>query len=68
MHILQPKHTRLSQNEVNELNSKFNITISQLPKIALDDKALQPGCNVGDVIRIERKDGDQIVFYYRVVV
>jgi len=47
---------------------KFNISKAQIPKILSDDPALPEGCNVGDVIKIERKAGDKAVFYYRVVV
>jgi len=64
MHILQPKHIKLSEKESEELLKKFNVSKSQLPKILLNDPALPEGCNIGDIIKIERKSGD----YYRVVV
>ena len=68
-HILQPKHTKLSEKEAEELLKKLNISKAQMPKILLSDPALPEGCNIGDVIKIERKleDGD-VIFYYRVVV
>ena len=68
MHILQPKHIKLKEKEVEELVKQFNISRSQLPKIFSDDSALPEGSEVGDIIKIERKDGDEIVVYYRVVV
>ena len=68
MHILQPKHSKLSGKDVDELLKKLNISKAQLPKILSSDAALPEGCNVGDVIKIERKDGDKTYTYYRVVV
>jgi len=68
MHILQPKHTKLRQNEVKELLTKFNISINQLPRITNTDAALPEGCKVGDIIKIERKSDDGKVVYYRVIV
>lgn len=67
MHILQPKHTKLKPNEVQELLKKHNISLSQLPKIKNDDPALPEGCKQGDLIKIERKDEDNTHTYYRVV-
>ena len=68
MHILQPKHKKLSEQEAQEILDKLNISRSQLPKILSTDAALPEGAVVGDVIMIERKDGDEINLYYRVVV
>ena len=81
MHILQPKHTKLKEKETQELLEKFNISKAQLPKILSNDPALPEGCDVGDVIKIERKEPkgsasdknqpkeeDKIYTYYRVVV
>jgi len=68
MHILQPKHLKLKEKEVIELLEKFNISKAQLPKILSSDPALSEGCEVGDVIRVERKEGDKVILYYRVVV
>lgn len=47
---------------------KMNISKSQLPKIILSDPALPEGCEIGDLIKIQRKEGDRIFFFYRVVV
>lgn len=67
MHILQPKHTKLKPKEVQDLLKKYNISLAQLPKIKNDDPALPEGCRQGDVVRIDRKEEDQIKTYYRVV-
>jgi len=64
MHILQPKHTKLSEKEISQLLEKLNITKGQLPKIKIGDPALPKECKIGDVVKIEREDG----IYYRVVV
>lgn len=67
MHILQPKHTKLKPNEVKELVAKYNISLAQLPKIKNTDPALGEGYVPGEVVRIERKEGDKVHEYYRVV-
>ena len=64
MHILQPKHLKLSEKESEELIKKINVSKAQLPKILSTDAGLPEGCNVGDIIKIERKSGP----YHRVVV
>ena len=68
MHVLQPKHTKLSEKEIEELLNKLNISKAQLPKMLLTDSALPEECELGDVMKIERKEKDKIVIYYRVVV
>ncbi len=68
MNILQPKQTKMSEKEAQELLDKLNISKSQLPKIFSDDSSLPEGCVVGDVIKIERKQEDKVNVYYRVVV
>lgn len=68
MHILQPKHIKLSEKEKNELLEKFRISPSQLPKIVSTDPALPEGCNKGDIIKIERKEEGETYLFYRVVV
>lgn len=67
-HILQPKHTLLKSQEVEKILLKFNISLTQLPKIHLEDPALPQGASVGDVIKIERKDDSGTHEYFRVVV
>lgn len=64
MHILQPKHTKLSEKEVEQLLSDLNVSKAQLPKILLTDPAIPEDCSVGDIIKIKRTEGD----FFRVVV
>jgi len=69
MHILQPKHSKLSEKESEELLKNLNVSKSQIPKIISTDVALPENCAVGDMIKIERKSSDdKTVLYYRVVV
>jgi len=68
MHILQPKHIKLPEKDVEALLAKYNISKAQLPKILSTDAGLPEGCEKGDVIKIERKEGDKTHIYYRVVV
>lgn len=68
MHILQPKHSKLKPEQINELLERYNISLSQLPRIKADDAALPENCNIGDVVKIERKGGDKTTEYFRVVV
>lgn len=68
MHILQSKHAKLSQKDSQELLEKLNISPSQLPKILSSDPALSEDCEVGNIIKITRKEGDKEVIFYRVVV
>jgi DNA-directed RNA polymerase subunit H len=70
MHILQPKQTKLKQEEIKKLLESYNISVSQLPKIKQTDPGIPKDCIKGDVIKIERKydDSDKISLYYRVVI
>ena len=68
MHALQPKHVKLKSEEIKKILEKYNISLSQLPKIKVDDPVLPENTNVGDVFRIERKEDDKVRFYFRVVV
>ena len=68
MHILQPKHSKLNKKEEEELLVKLNISKTQLPKIKITDTALPEHSEIGDVIKIERKDENETFFYYRVVI
>ncbi|PIN93723.1 DNA-directed RNA polymerase subunit H [Candidatus Pacearchaeota archaeon CG10_big_fil_rev_8_21_14_0_10_31_24] len=67
MHILQPKHTKLKPEEVKLLFEKYNISIAQLPKVKHTDPALPEGSAVGDVVKIERKEDEEVNVYFRVV-
>lgn len=68
MHTLQPKHTKLKSDELKKLLEKYNISISQLPRIKSDDPAVPEGCKTGDVLKIERKDSEKTNLYFRVIV
>lgn len=67
MHILQPKHSILKKEETEKMLNKYNISISQLPKIKITDPAIPPNSQIGDVMKIERKEEDDTFVYYRVV-
>jgi DNA-directed RNA polymerase subunit H len=64
MHVLQSKHTKLSEKEAEALLEKLNIAMVQLPKISKKDPALPEGCDTGDVVKITRPDEE----YYRIVI
>ena len=68
MHILQPKHSKLNQKEAEKLLLDLNISLNQLPKIKAEDPALPENIQVGDIIKIERKEEEKLIVYYRVVV
>lgn len=69
MHILQPKHSKLKQDEVKKLLVKYNISLAQLPKISKEDAAVVTlGVETGDVVKIERKNDNGEEEYFRVVV
>ncbi len=69
MHILQPKHTKLSHQEVEKLVAELNISLAQLPKIKITDSALPEKTEIGDVFKIERTiDGKKTNFYRAVAV
>jgi len=67
MHILQPKQTKLNNNEVEKLLTELNISLIQLPKIKVNDPALPEGCEIGEVVKIERVVDNKKIPYYRVV-
>jgi|TARA_B100001971_G_C17962915_1_gene418352 DNA-directed RNA polymerase subunit H (RpoH/RPB5) len=67
MHILQPKHTKLKQEEISKLVSDLNISLTQLPKIKITDPSLPENTEIGDVFKIERKSEECTAIYYRVV-
>ena len=68
MHALQPKHSKLNGKEIEELLTNINISKAQLPKILSTDPGLPEDCKIGDVVKIERKEGDKVNLYFRVVV
>jgi len=68
MHILQPKHCKLKKEEVSKLLEKYNISLTQLPKIKFGDPSLPENCEIGEIVRIERKVKGEIKEYFRVVI
>lgn len=67
MHILQPKHSKLSNNEADKLLKDLNISLIQLPKIKVNDPSLPEDCKISDIIKIERNIDGKKYLYYRVV-
>lgn len=63
-HILQPTYKKLDAKKAKELLEKYNIGLTQLPKISSNDAGLTEKCNKGDIIEIKREDS----VYYRVVI
>ena len=57
-----------TEEEAKKILSELNVAVSQLPRINITDAALPEKCNVGDIIKIERKSEDGTHIYYRVVV
>jgi len=68
MHILQSKHTKLSEEEATKILEELNISKTQLPRIPSTDAAIPNGCQRGDIIKLERKEGSDTIVYFRVVV
>ena len=64
MHALQPKQTKIEPQEVEKILKKYNLALTQLPKISAKDPTLEEDCKKGDVIKIERKKET----YFRVVI
>ena len=67
MHVLQPKQTILKSDEVKKILVNYNVALSQLPKMRLEDPSMPKDAVKGDVVKIERADGKQTAVYYRVV-
>jgi DNA-directed RNA polymerase subunit H (RpoH/RPB5) len=68
MHVLQPKQKKIKPDEVEKLLQKLNISLIQLPKIRVTDPSIPQGCEVSDILEIERTDDDgKKTAYYRVV-
>jgi len=67
MHVLQAKQTKLKREEVEKLLTELNISLIQLPKIKITDPSLPEGCEVSDILKIEREVDGEKTYYYRVV-
>jgi DNA-directed RNA polymerase subunit H len=51
-----PDHQKMTDSEIAELLSRYQITLEQLPRIYNDDPATKSiGAKIGDVIKIVRK-------------
>ena len=68
MHTLQPKHFKLKPDEIEKILTKFNIALSQLPKISKKDPAIPQDCKIGDVLKIQRQTETGMQEYFRVVI
>ena len=69
-HSLIPKHSKLSDTQKEKLLENYNISITELPKIAKTDPAIiSLNGKPGDVIKIIRKSqtASEAIFY-RVVI
>jgi len=54
-HVMVPDHKIMSEDEVTELLTRYNISTDQLPKVYHDDPAVKTiGASADDVIRIIR--------------
>ena len=60
MHVLQPKHEKLSEEAVKKLLERLNIALVQLPKISKKDPGLVEGYETGDVVKIVRADEEYL--------
>ena len=67
MHRLQPKQTKLTHKDKQELLSRLNISVSQLPKISIKDPTVPENSEAGDILKIERKTERGVQEYFRVI-
>ena len=65
-----PEHIKLTDEEVQELLKKYNISLRQLPMIFISDPTIKNvGFKVGDVLKIIRsKKNPKESDFYRVVI
>ncbi|MBN1503259.1 DNA-directed RNA polymerase subunit H [Candidatus Woesearchaeota archaeon] len=69
-HVLVPKHVKLSEKEKNEILEKYKITLSELPRISINDPAIKDTeITTKDVVKIIRESptAKETVYYRRVV-
>jgi len=68
-HKLIPKHTKISEEDANEILKKFNVEKKQLPVILKNDPAISHlELKKDDIIKIERESptiGKS--YFYRIV-
>tara|TARA_B100000678_G_C18015939_1_gene424720 strand:+ start:111 stop:449 length:339 start_codon:yes stop_codon:yes gene_type:complete len=70
IHVLSPKHEKLSDDQVTELLKTFNVEYAKLPKISLSDPAIENlEVKLGDVIKISRPSPTSgTTVYYRMAI
>ena len=70
LHVLSPKHEKLSDDQVTGLLKTFNVEYAKLPKISLSDPAIENlEVKLGDVIKITRPSPTSgTTVYYRMVI
>ena len=71
LHVLSPKHEKLSDVEITELLKTFNVEYAKLPKISLSDPSIEnlEEVKLGDVIKISRPSPTSgTTVYYRMVI
>ncbi len=69
-HSFVPAHIKLTDEEVQQLLMKYNISIKQLPSIKKTDPSIRElSVKIGDVIKIVRKSSTAGEYpFYRAVV
>jgi len=69
-HSFVPTHTKLSEEEAQEVLNQYNISIKQLPSIHKSDPSIKElGAKIGDVIKIVRKSATAGEYsFYRAVI
>ena len=66
---LVPKMEKVNEAEKNRILKKYGVSISQLPKLKINDPAVESlEAEVGDVIKIERQDKTGKYLTYKVVI
>lgn len=70
IHFLVPKHEILQPEGVSELLERMKIKFENLPKIAINDPAIQNlNPKLGNIIKITRKSATAgTSYYYRLVI
>jgi len=69
-HILIPEHTKLSDKEKEALMKRYDVTLKELPKILVNDPAIQHlDPKDKDIIKIVRKSptAGTTIFYRGVI-
>jgi DNA-directed RNA polymerase subunit H (RpoH/RPB5) len=58
----------MSEEDAQKILDDLNISKAQLPKVLVNDAGIPEGCIPGDIIKIERREDDEVHLYFRVVV